>query len=1833
MPPGRGRGRGRGRGQEGERGRGRGGRGGGRGRGGGVDGASSQNRQLAHKGHVVRVFNEKRFGFIKPDSAIPDLEEGKEIFFHFDNVVSGGLQIVRNDIVEFTLGKKQSDKGPSVFRGCLIQGRRRDAEQVTEYLERVDNILLSDKGSVGNIADSVESNGTKPEDRLGVLSCMASWKCVVESIESRENVLNLVSVCLTLDSQASTMKEHFRKLIHVIAFSSMLDAKQGALARFIDQAIHTADDYDIHMIQNFLNMTVKCVPEKTRAVVQLIQPFTEIQGAANYFYDLLKIISTGTASCVEDLDWNEIPLVPSSEEMETPSKALDLQPIKREGAYSSTFEYLETHFRLLRADCFDSLKKGVTDLLNGKLDKRDMNVYYDLHVIGLNVSRQNHLCLAVKLRSQDKKVNWDKTNKLMFGNLLGLSRSGQFDDIIWATVASREHLKTQQVVMLELCSEINTLSDADTIQTLFSFQGRGMAVESPTYYRAYGPILKALQKQDPDSLSFKDELVNLKQPTAADFITSQSTVKISPILSEDVLSRVEESSLTQRLRSLTSGSLSSHTIFDESQDKAIAETLKHKIGIVQGPPGTGKTFIGIKLTEILLSLSTKPSGPILVLTYKNHALDEFVKALIEAGCENIIRVGGSSKDPTLNSRNLNSKEREEKTSKALLQQIRQAQQELSEAEDEVKDAFAKLSKARILSLESFVSFVNGKQLADFLMLCPWQFGFRGPQKKQLAASKSAQVRMITAGLSYEDIKKAAENSTGSELQTVISEALDLWKPNPASVKTFEQSLSTALNWMSHDAAFRNDDQNEDVDSGDEKEVADKQNERMAAMNDGRSINLNHMLRFDSAASQDDIKLFSCAPELLQNLPTGVFNSIRDLWKLKEEDKIKLVQCMIFENFQKASENFKEKLIVFEQFCSAHEELRNQHKADILKRSSVVAMTITGASINYDLLQQLQPSIVLVEEAAELLESQLVAALGSWTKQLILIGDHKQLRPSVECYTLARDYNMDLSMMERLILNGFKYSTLLKQNRMRPEFAGLLKDIYPHLQSNLERVGKNEAPSCIAHSMYFWHHDDKETEARSFINEAEAARAMKLALFLVQQGTEPRKITILAAYLGQTSFIRKQMRAIEKSYVTDEENKIIVHTIDNYQGDENDVVIVSLVRSNEKGNIGFLKLLNRRCVAQSRAKCGLYFVGNFSTFQKNENWNFLLEHMYHKGLVGRSITLVCPKHAQSTKNATTAKDIDLGTFCTVICGGSRTCGHQCNSPCQPPHAHDVCQIPCRNPCEKCRGLCKKNCLPGHSHVMCDRVIDVPLQCLHSVKMKCSEDVSAIVCTENVSFVKQPCRHMNRKMCYENADDISCSEACPKVYPCGHHCFRKCGEECKPKECKDCKRIEAERAKREAEKQKKLREMRDAEVKKQIEEVKKKIAQAPTREELLKTGSTASEYLDIEDRVLKYIQPGHRWFPEVTKIEKVTNYKLEKNWLQAKTFMQDPDSRSELKFHGTTEDAIANIIKDGFRLPTQPGMYGKGIYFASDSSKSAQAIYTKGSDMLLLCDVLIGKTMTVDSPRSDMTATKLRAQQFDSVFAKRGTKGQGGVLFDEFVVFSPDQALPKYIIHYNKQNSMIVAKAAAIPPPSAGYACYRLKQTRSVNTSDPLEIHYRIAESQFLRLMNITGKKRKIISIHYHQNPALEASFKKKKREFKQKYPPQPPVGGLSQSDIHAPIYAFHGTKAASVQGIMKSNFDMTRISQNTGNPGQYGAGIYFSELPETCMHYGSSLILCQVLPGKCMDVTGKNVKGQPLIHGFDSHGAHPTKDGHFQIMVVFNKDQILPCYSIESVEEK
>lgn len=88
---------------------------------------------------------------------------------------------------------------------------------------------------------------------------------------------------------------------------------------------------------------------------------------------------------------------------------------------------------------------------------------------------------------------------------------------------------------------------------------------------------------------------------------------------------------------------------------------------------------------------------------------------------------------------------------------------------------------------------------------------------------------------------------------------------------------------------------------------------------------------------------------------------------------------------------------------------------------------------------------VVEEAAEVLEAHIVTALSKYTDHLILIGDHLQLRPNPAVYELAKKFNLEISLFERLIKNQMEYYQLKQQHRMRPCISSLL---VPHIYKQL-----------------------------------------------------------------------------------------------------------------------------------------------------------------------------------------------------------------------------------------------------------------------------------------------------------------------------------------------------------------------------------------------------------------------------------------------------------------------------------------------------------------------------------------------------------------------------------------------------------------------------------------------------------------------------------------------------------------------------------------------------------------------------------------------------------------
>ena len=446
-----------------------------------------------------------------------------------------------------------------------------------------------------------------------------------------------------------------------------------------------------------------------------------------------------------------------------------------------------------------------------------------------------------------------------------------------------------------------------------------------------------------------------------------------------------------------------------------------------------------------------------------------------------------------------------------------------------------------------------------------------------------------------------------------------------------------------------------------------------------------------------------------------------------------------------------------EISNEYEELRNIEDLGILRSSRVVGMTTTCASKNHKLLRQLRPRIVIIEEAAELFEAHVVTCLTEYCQHLILIGDHQQLRPNPSVYNLSVKYSLDVSLLERMIEAGVPYNRLSVQHRMRPEISKMFRHIYDGLEDHAS-VTEYENIRGVTKNLFFLDHDLHEgvhDNVHSKVNKHEAEFLVELCLYLLRQGYKSSQVTILTTYTGQMFVIRDLIKSKKDEF---QDNLPRVSSVDNFQGEENDIILLSLVRNNEDDNIGFLKTNNRVCVALSRARKGLYIMGNRKMLSNQSPlWKEVLADFDKSGCIGTSLPLACSNHQTENlvSSAADFKKLVPNGGCLEKCQHRLECGHACPQMCHPNgHENFKCQKPCAKNVMGCNVLdhkCIKLC-----HEICDfpcqYPVDKVLDCKHTMTLACSYDVSI----------------------------AKCKEQCEKTLVCGHRCQAKCGAPC-TKEC--------------------------------------------------------------------------------------------------------------------------------------------------------------------------------------------------------------------------------------------------------------------------------------------------------------------------------------------------------------------------------------------------------------------------------------------------------------------
>ncbi|XP_004523170.1 NFX1-type zinc finger-containing protein 1 [Ceratitis capitata] len=380
---------------------------------------------------------------------------------------------------------------------------------------------------------------------------------------------------------------------------------------------------------------------------------------------------------------------------------------------------------------------------------------------------------------------------------------------------------------------------------------------------------------------------------------------------------------------------------------------------------------------------------------------------------------------------------------------------------------------------------------------------------------------------------------------------------------------------------------------------------------------SNILRFGSQTRIPELSKFNVRHE--SNQKEMVNPHLKRLYYItNEEFKAKFQKMQEIHTQIDGSEESYQSLLAAQRTVSEVSEklktIRIMFQFYAARKADIIAMTSTcAARINF-LFRLLQSKIVIFEEAAEILEAHVLACLTPFTEHVIMIGDHMQLKPYTSTYHHSSTYQLNISLFERLFVNNMKGPTLDVQYRMRPCIAELIQPTFYSVLNHDDSVKKYPNVRNMGKNLYFCTHDQSEFHSQnecSIYNKYEIKQIVDLAKYLITEAAyTANDIVILSPYAKQ---IERLKSMINNDF---EDNKPKVSTVDSFQGLEANIVLLSLVRSNTKDQIGFLKEKNRICVALSRAKLGLYIIGNMPLLAKcSETWRSIEEKLIAQEAIG------------------------------------------------------------------------------------------------------------------------------------------------------------------------------------------------------------------------------------------------------------------------------------------------------------------------------------------------------------------------------------------------------------------------------------------------------------------------------------------------------------------------------------------------------------------------------------------------------------------------------------------
>ncbi|KAI4196174.1 MAG: hypothetical protein LQ350_006722 [Teloschistes chrysophthalmus] len=976
-----------------------------------------------------------------------------------------------------------------------------------------------------------------------------------------------------------------------------------------------------HLVRNGL-VQLRGIVARARGLVQEEEPEAPVSGVKT---------SVVTSTYPRDIemprdrhdndkaDITQIQILPSEDEIRSdhapflPSTDLNQPHFLTDGVE----RHLDTHFRLYRHDCFGDVSEAVggamhaiendpTILADTKYSLGNIRAYTypKAHVRYISFDKQRRLEAQLSFpqppearkRPSSSKLEawWQDSKRLEEGCLLCLLFLDHSQaSLLFFTVTEKCTERTKPVSLSSntgqatITAKLATGRESD-LEKLMGLSGHGrfgLLVEFPDVLLAtFVPILENLQNmQRLNRMPFRQWIV---PDHTTDLGTRAKTLDIPPPLyaqnvdftfSLEPILETPNHQFSIRPRSTMNEPvdlemLEQRTKLDRGQCEALVAALTREYAFIQGPPGTGKSYIGVQIMRMLQHCKSKADlGPTIVICYTNHALDQFLEHLIEVGMEKIIRIGGRSRSEVLNGKNL-----------------------------------------RIVS--------------------------KGESK-----TKSESYELAMGYKALEDMEKTVKKTLGT-LHRVSQQ------PTWATMKTFLAHRHGAI----HRQFSRVDDEGFESVGRDPFDIWLSQRSDISAQQPPVSI--------------DDL-LLTARRNVHSVLPAHRKQLVAH-WT--EEIRADATDSLF--------ESVKEANMLHRYRTAIHDDVDRR----VLQTADVIGVTTTGLAKRIATLQHVKSKVVICEEAGEVLEPHVLSALLPSVEHFIQIGDHQQLRPQINNYRLSLEsqqgalYQLDRSQFERLASANGKYARapvaqLNVQRRMRPEISSLIRQtLYPGLEDHKDT---QDLPNVVGmrQNVVWLDHDhlqdgptaDKHAKSHSNVWEVEMVHA--LVRHLVRQGVyRSSDIAVLTPYTGQLQKLRNAMRNDFEVVLSDRDQDVLrrdgfevldsrpegidtqsqlpsghtplaqkkmsdllrMATVDNFQGEEAKVVIVSLVRSNKEKKVGFLRTSNRINVLLSRAKHGMYLLGNAETYSSQPMWEQILAILEANNAVGKSFDLCCPRHTDT-----------------------------------------------------------------------------------------------------------------------------------------------------------------------------------------------------------------------------------------------------------------------------------------------------------------------------------------------------------------------------------------------------------------------------------------------------------------------------------------------------------------------------------------------------------------------------------------------------------------------------